>query len=475
MPEVTTSSSVNTPLQVEPETPLHAKPDEQLNLSTLRELDEQEIADLDLDPTIDETPSFINIPKELNASGSLPVSRENGLPTTTTTAAINGTLSRTLNGNSSSDVSVTISDNDNERLKRGLPSDDFDEGDDQDTTESEGPLYVSSFHTRPSETTQLYQFDNSDDYKPTINFNSPFQSTPKTSKQPNAAASHSRHSLIRPHIRTDSHRHTHVSSHQPRTFRTRKNSISRTTQHSPQPQHRRLSMSQQSKFISYVDARLMEIQRKFVQSRGLNNVTGYTDLSELLNDVKSLLDFVWYSIDNVANTDYLLKKRDNDDDGIAEEERGRVEVDLEIGDADADSNTDIGIIDEEEVEKEAVETPRRDTRTYQSGGFGQPSYIIKIADDLMDYVEKFKITEADSEAVEKLFKLLFILDSIFKSLIMGSNTGRVKLNGTDKVRFVGIAERTRMRLPLYFETNGIHGYHFELSKIYEQGLESCGC
>lgn len=462
MPEVTTSSSVNTPLQVEPETPLHAKPDEQLNLSTLRELDEQEIADLDLDPTIDETPSFINIPKELDVSGTLPVSKGNRLPTTTTTT-VNNSLSRTLNGNSSSDVSVTISDTDNERLKRGFPPDDYDEGDEQDTTESEGPLFVSSSHTRPppSRTTQPYQFDNSDDYKPTINFNSPFQSTPKSSKQPNTAASHSRHSLIRPHIRTNSH------AQQPRAFRTRKNSISRTTAQQP---HRRLSMSQQSKFISYVDTRLMEIQRKFVQSRGLNNVTGYTDLSELLNDVKSLLDFVWYSIDNVANTDYLLKKRDDDDDGGMAE----VEVDLDLdfglerGDADTDSNTDMGVID-------AGETSRRDTGTRQSGGFGQPSYIIKIADDLMDYVEKFKITETDSEAVEKLFKLFFILDSIFKSLIMGSNTGHVKLNGTDKVRFVGIAERTRMRLPLYFETNGIHGYHFELSKIYEQGLESCGC
>ncbi|QLQ81715.1 hypothetical protein HG537_0F04760 [Torulaspora globosa] len=199
---------------------------------------------------------------------------------------------------------------------------------------------------------------------------------------------------------------------------------------------RRLSLSQQSKFILYCDDRLMEIQRKYVQSRGLNTQNGYSGLSPLLQDLKSLVDFIWYSIEGVPNTDYLLRE----DSPIAKESESRT-----IGNS-----------------------------TY----FGQSAYLIRIADDLLDYVDKFEVrslpTAEQTNALSKLFKLLLILDRIFARLLTDRSSGRSKMTGTDAVRLTGIAERTRTKVPRFLEHNDIHGYHYEVSKIYEETLESCG-
>ncbi|QLL34104.1 hypothetical protein HG536_0F04300 [Torulaspora globosa] len=199
---------------------------------------------------------------------------------------------------------------------------------------------------------------------------------------------------------------------------------------------RRLSLSQQSKFILYCDDRLMEIQRKYVQSRGLNTQSGYSGLSPLLQDLKSLVDFIWYSIEGVPNTDYLLRG----DSSVAEES-----------------------------ESQAI-----DNSTY----FGQSAYLIRIADDLLDYVDKFDVrslpTEQQTSTLSKLFKLLLILDRVFARLLTGRTPGGSKMTGTDAVRLTGIAERTRTKMPRFLEHNDIHGYHYEVSKIYEETLESCG-
>lgn len=204
-------------------------------------------------------------------------------------------------------------------------------------------------------------------------------------------------------------------------------------------QHRRLSMSQQSKFIAYCDQKLMDIQRKFVQSRGLNTQNGYQGLEPLLKDIKSLVDFIWYSLDGSPNTDILLREEDNSS-----------EVNDSSFERDAQKNTH----------------------------FGQSSYLIRIADDLLDYVEKFDLNllsgEERHQTLSKLFKLLFILDRIFAKLMDGAIPGGGRTNGTDAVRINGIAERTRMKIPVIFETQDIHGYHFEVSKIYEKTLERCG-
>jgi len=338
----------------EPETPLHEGPDANMDLDNLIELDEKEIDDLNLDPGIDETPSFTNIPREMVCA-----------------AVAADTLSR----------------------KRTLISEE-----DED------------FTTEKLENQQQVDFDSAHDYQPRINFKSPFLSSDDSIKKDTSS-----------------------------TIEVPLNDVKK---------HRKLSMTQQSKFITYVDARLMEIQRKFVQSRGLNSEKGYPSLSTLLHDIKSLLDFIWYSIDNIPHTDYLLQLEKFED------LENMLEGDTEI--------------------------KNEKSHTSEAHNFGQASFIIRIADDLMDYIEKFDISDdpledddPDADTIPKIFKLFYILDRIFRSLIAGQNENKIILNSTDRIRFMGIAERTRMRLPQYFEKNKIHGYHFELSKIYEQSLDYC--
>lgn len=203
----------------------------------------------------------------------------------------------------------------------------------------------------------------------------------------------------------------------------------------PRRPRSRLSLSQQSKFISYLDEQLMNIQRKFVQSRGLNTQNGYPGLTPLLQDLKAVIDFIWYSLDGTTpNTERLLTQ---------------------------------------DVSEISVDQFESSTSTY----FGQTAYLMRVADDVMDYSEKFDLSPLDltekTSVISKLFKLLFILDHIFARLLDGTILGRIRMNITDAVRMRAIAERTRTRLPRYLDEQQIHGYHYEVSKIYEESLERC--
>lgn len=197
---------------------------------------------------------------------------------------------------------------------------------------------------------------------------------------------------------------------------------------------RRLSMSQQSKFITYCDERLMAIQRKFVQSRGLTEENGYKGLVPLLQDMKQLLDFIWFSIDGIPNTEVLIEQDVSS---------------VTINQYDGTKSTNIG-------------------QTY---------YLMRLADDFLDYLMKFDLKELDEDeqhnTLSKVFKFLIILDKIFARLLDGTVPGQTKMGGTEMVRLSGIAERTRVALSLYFSQQKLHGYHYEISKIYEETLERC--
>ncbi|SCU79996.1 LAME_0B01222g1_1 [Lachancea meyersii CBS 8951] len=199
-------------------------------------------------------------------------------------------------------------------------------------------------------------------------------------------------------------------------------------------QQRKLSLSQQSKFISYCDDKLLAIQRKFVQSRGLNEENGYQGLGPLLEDLKTVLDFVWFSIEGLTNTELLLK------------------MGLNAMTQDQFAGT-------------------------QQTSFGQVNYLIRVADDFLDYLTKFELNKMSSDeqhkTVSKAFKFMIILDVSFARLLEGLVPGNTKLSGTEMVRIAGIAERTRTAVPRYLSEQQIHGYHYEVSKIYEETLERC--
>ncbi|SCU82187.1 LAFA_0C09670g1_1 [Lachancea sp. 'fantastica'] len=232
-------------------------------------------------------------------------------------------------------------------------------------------------------------FDPHDDFRPRVNIGSPFSSG------------------------VDMHKYAHRAEH---------------------VNQRALSMSQQSKFISYCDEKLMAIQRKFVQSRGLNEQYGYHGLGPLLQDLKTVLDFIWFSIEGLTNTELLLK-------------------------------TDVNAMSREQF------------AGTKSTSFGQVYYLIRVADDFLDYLTKFDMRNMSSDeqhkTLSKAFKFIIILDVSFARLLEGLVPGNTRLNATETVRIAGIAERTRTAVPRFLEEQQIHGYHYEVSKIYEETLEKC--
>ncbi|CCH44071.1 hypothetical protein BN7_3630 [Wickerhamomyces ciferrii] len=178
---------------------------------------------------------------------------------------------------------------------------------------------------------------------------------------------------------------------------------------------RRLSLSQQSKFINYVDERLLAIQRRFVQALGLSEL-GYKSINELIADLKQLISFIWFSIDNDSNT-HLTKDQ---------------------------------------------------FKELPSTNFGQTDYLIRIAGDLLEYIDKLAFEE---DSGVKILKLIDEVDQKISRLIDGRIPGGKGLTGTDIVRIQGIAERARLAIIEAFEKKKIEGYRYELTKVYERVLD----
>ncbi|CDO95427.1 unnamed protein product [Kluyveromyces dobzhanskii CBS 2104] len=301
---------------------------------------------------------------------------------------------------------------------------DLDDVEDIKMEEEDGTTSSSMKRSFIDDERNNYGFDNMEDFKPALDLKSPFDS------------------------------HTNLSH------------LSSTEQPPDTSNARRLSLSQQSKFVSYIDEQLLQIQRRFVQSRGLNKEHGYKNLSEVLRDLKKLIDFIWYSVDEVSNTDLILREN-LDDSALYQKYQGS-----------------------------------------KSTNIGQSYYFIRIADDLLDYLGKFPLTEEDEGdgngdeitissldnaiaavddqanleqkngntipthgSLRKLFKVLSILDTIFARLIDGKVPGNFRISATEIVRLTGIAERTRILLPALMEENNIHGYHYEISRVYQETLE----
>ncbi|KAH3900388.1 TFIIH complex subunit TFB6 SCDLUD_003365 [Saccharomycodes ludwigii] len=206
---------------------------------------------------------------------------------------------------------------------------------------------------------------------------------------------------------------------------------------------RRLSASQETKFLAYCEEQLMKIQRKYVQSRGLNPENGYTGIVPLLKDLKRIIDFVWYSIDNnCKNTEDLLSL-----------------------DSTSNSSGDDNYNNELIVGK--------------AQNMGQCNILLKIADDLIDYVGKFPITDDDIDSIKYIFMIFFIMDKVLSFTIINESRtthdnnicSGAFMNTTELIRCTSICERSRVQLFQFFQDCKIHGYHYELSKIYEETLD----
>ena len=209
---------------------------------------------------------------------------------------------------------------------------------------------------------------------------------------------------------------------------------------------RRLSGNQQVKFLQYCEATSAQFQKDYIkwknreaeaEADGVDlrkgNIEENEHLITVLKNYKRLIDFVWLTIDwNCKDTANMLQE-DNDYDADYDGQKFKDVQDL-----------------------------------------GQVSILLKLADDLLTMVCKFKIIDniEDQSVFQWIFKVFYILDSIFMLLALDLkyNKNNSLMKVTEAIRLKPILERSRIELTNWFKECNINKYQYELSKIYAKSL-----
>lgn len=202
---------------------------------------------------------------------------------------------------------------------------------------------------------------------------------------------------------------------------------------------RRLSDVQQMKFLNYCEETSAEIQKEYVKWKNketeFNNIKDNEHLIITLTKFKRLIDFVWHTIDwNCKDTANLLQYLDSDEFDLAQ----YINVFKEVQD------------------------------------IGQISIFLKLADDLLSTIIKYKIipTEEDTSVFQWIFKVFYILDDIFMLFAyeLKVNNPKSLMKMTEAIRLKPILERTRVEITNWFKDCNVNKYQYELSKVYEKSL-----
>lgn len=206
---------------------------------------------------------------------------------------------------------------------------------------------------------------------------------------------------------------------------------------------RRLSGVQQMKFLNYCEETSAEIQKEYIKWK--NHEAEQNDEDVVVKDnehliitlrkFKRLIDFVWHSIDwNSKDTAGLLEFVDSDEFEVLQ----YIKVFNDVQD------------------------------------LGQVSIFLKLADDLLSTVIKYKIIDTDigSSVFQWIFKVFYILDDIFMLLAydLKVNNTQALMKMTEAIRLKPILERSRIEISNWFKDCNVNKYQYELSKIYEKSL-----
>ncbi|CAI8496769.1 hypothetical protein ACO0OL_002219 [Hanseniaspora opuntiae] len=202
---------------------------------------------------------------------------------------------------------------------------------------------------------------------------------------------------------------------------------------------RRLSDVQQMKFLNYCEETSAEIQKEYIKWKNketeFNSIKDNEHLIITLTKFKRLIDFVWHTIDwNCKDTANLLQYLDSDEFDLAQ----YINVFKEVQD------------------------------------IGQISIFLKLADDLLSTIIKYKIipTEEDTSVFQWIFKVFYILDDIFMLFAyeLKVNNPKSLMKMTEAIRLKPILERTRVEITNWFKDCNVNKYQYELSKVYEKSL-----
>lgn len=202
---------------------------------------------------------------------------------------------------------------------------------------------------------------------------------------------------------------------------------------------RRLSDVQQMKFLNYCEETSAEIQKEYIKWKNketeFNSIKDNEHLIITLTKFKRLIDFVWHTIDwNCKDTANLLQYLDSDEFDLTQ----YINVFKEVQD------------------------------------IGQISIFLKLADDLLSTIIKYKIipTEEDTSVFQWIFKVFYILDDIFMLFAyeLKVNNPKSLMKMTEAIRLKPILERTRVEITNWFKDCNVNKYQYELSKVYEKSL-----
>ncbi|KAL6933092.1 hypothetical protein ACO0R3_002188 [Hanseniaspora guilliermondii] len=202
---------------------------------------------------------------------------------------------------------------------------------------------------------------------------------------------------------------------------------------------RRLSDVQQMKFLNYCEETSAEIQKEYIKWKNkeaeTNNIKDNEHLIITLTKFKRLIDFVWHTIDwNCKDTANLLQYLDTDEFDLDQ----YVYIFKEVQD------------------------------------MGQISIFLKLADDLLSTIIKYKIMqlEENTSVFQWIFKVFYILDDIFMLFAydLKVNNPNSLMKMTEAIRLKPILERTRVEITNWFKDCNVNKYQYELSKIYEKSL-----
>lgn len=158
--------------------------------------------------------------------------------------------------------------------------------------------------------------------------------------------------------------------------------------------------AQQERLRTYLDEELMRITRKYIHRLSEDATNKYGSFAELIADLDRIVELIWYSIKATIGPN------------------GRA----------------------------------------LSFGFSQ--YLIRIADELVDFIEGYASEPCPQETIRILQKLGMMLANLIDTKV---------LNRTETIRLESIAERTRIEVTKAFQ--GIHGYRVELVQVYEDVLD----
>lgn len=246
---------------------------------------------------------------------------------------------------------------------------------------------------------------------------------------------------------------------------------------------KKLSSLQNSKLIAYIDGELLGIQRKFVQSfnappaefdnkdvegqRQENDVTkfGYQKLTSLLDDLNKIVDFIWYTvkitqgqptfvINNPLITSTTTTTAIQADNNNSSNDNLNINSYTNSDNIDGATATNF-----DSATAAAPATVVTQPPTLRS--FYQGQYLIRIAGDLVDYIQKYKIGKPE---LRQLILFIQKLDQLFVIIIDDLNG----FDSTEKVRLASIAERTRIGVINITIRNRINDYKYEIGKLYEE-------